>query len=144
MKYFLCLFINLAGITAIGQPSYKAIVADSLSHKPLPFATVRAERQNTQLAGVDGSFRILMRETGIRLKISYVGYVSRDLFIEARPGSPDTIFLMPAPSNLNEITVIPDNESGESSTKRFETKPCMIRINMIVTNAISTISSRPT
>jgi peroxiredoxin len=57
MKFALLVLLILTGLMATAQQSIKSIVADSLTKRVLPFATVQtADKKKSVITGINGSF----------------------------------------------------------------------------------------
>ena len=86
------------------------MVADSISKKPLPFATIKiGNKQGAILTGIDGYFTLHINPNITHISISYVGHDPKKLSV-TEIKKEDTIFLFPSSSNLKEFTVLPQNE----------------------------------
>src|SRR5580658_10197952 len=107
MKHLIILFLGFSFHAGFTQPVLHGVVADSISGKVLPFATIRSgSRQNAVIAGIDGHFAIPLYPGVSSLTVSYVGYSSKNIptdYFKLR----DTLFLRQSTAALEQITVIP-------------------------------------
>lgn len=100
MKPLLLLLFLCGGTRLLAQQP--AVIADSFSHRALPFATVQAEgRKASLIADIDGRF-VLPEGSSEQLTVSYVGYRSRVLQL---PLQVDTVFLAPSGKAMEEVVV---------------------------------------
>src|SRR5450631_2950615 len=103
MKFLFPLALFFICNACFAQQHVSGIVADSLSKKVLPFATVRAgNKQNAVLTGIDGRYSFPLHPGVAHIVVSYVGYASRNISIDLLKNN-DTIFLMPSPASLQEF-----------------------------------------
>ena len=110
MKFFLPLGLVFIISHGFAQEHLSGVVADSISKKVLPFATVRAgNKQNAVLTGIDGRYSFPRRSGISHITVSYVGYTSRNIPLDLLKNN-DTIFMVSAASTLQEVTVLPQNE----------------------------------
>ncbi len=106
-KPLLFLFVWLASIATLSaQQSVEGVAADSASHSPLPYATVRlfavgnAEKPvSTFLTDANGRFSQQLKTTGqFRAVVSSVGMQNAEIDFALTPGQTlklDTVFLSP-------------------------------------------------
>jgi uncharacterized protein DUF5686/carboxypeptidase-like protein len=110
MKFFVSIALVFICNECFAQNHLLGFVADSLTKKALPFATVRTgNKQNAVLTGIDGHYNITLRSGVDHIIVSYVGYASKSIPVDLLKNN-DTIFLMQSPSTLKEVTVLPQNE----------------------------------
>lgn len=96
-------------LLSFSQKQIKAVVADSITHKPLPFATVRVNQKNTAITAIGGQFSLsIPAGTGV-IEVSYISYQSRKLPVDT-DFRMDTIFLSPAISTLEEVIIKPQTD----------------------------------
>jgi outer membrane receptor for ferrienterochelin and colicins len=100
----------LSAFKSAGQPgTLKGMVLDAHTREPLPFATVRLlntdkgtstdEQGNFSLTWTDGG------EKSAVIQISYVGYVTQELTVNARQ-TRYTVLLQPDATTLQEVNVV--------------------------------------
>src|SRR5450432_1696698 len=83
--YFTIILLVLTGLTAMAQTgSIKGKVLDKSSNEPLPFASVVAELNGSQVGGAqtdfDGNFTIKPLNPGkYTIKVSFVGYTASEV-----------------------------------------------------------------
>jgi hypothetical protein len=87
----------------------RGVVADSLSHKPLPFATIKANGKNVFITGINGQFSLALPAGIEQAEVSYISYKSRTI-TAASFKDQDTVFLSPAISTLGEVIVKPQTD----------------------------------
>lgn len=111
MRYFFCgLLFFVSALTAFSQKQVKGVVADSISHKALPFATVKADgKQNVFITGINGRFSLSLTENTKQLVVSYISYNTKTISAGLLKDN-DTIFLSPAMATLGEVIVKPQND----------------------------------
>src|SRR5271154_5164730 len=98
MKFFVSISLCFISIQCFAQNHLFGFVADSLTKKPLPFATVRAgNKQNAVLSGIDGRYAITLHSDVGHIIVSYVGYTSKNIPVDLLKNN-DTIFLVRSPS----------------------------------------------
>jgi len=100
----LLLFIN--SVAGYGQRTFKGVICDSVTHQPLPFATIKFDTHNGTVADLNGRF--LLSEPDLhgakQVECSYIGYTPKQI----SPGAGDmTVLLAPAPHSLTEVVVKP-------------------------------------
>ena len=103
------LFLLVCNLIVFSQKQIKGIVADSLSHKALPFATVRANKQNVTITGINGQFSLTIPPGIKQIEVSYISYTSRSIELDLLKEN-DTIFLSPAVATLGEVIVKPQTD----------------------------------
>ena len=93
---------------AQGQPWWvQGTVVDAATGQPLPAATVRlAGAYRGTIANDEGEYRIEVRSWPATLRVSHIGYASRDTLLAAPPGQVD-FALIPAPYHLEPLVVTP-------------------------------------
>src|SRR5450631_3592153 len=111
MKYGFFVVFSFAFSYGFAQRSLQGVVADSLSKKVLPFATIMSgNRQNALITGIDGHFFFSLHSADTHIIVSYVGYTSRTISVNLLKNK-DTLFLGPAAATLHDVTVL--SESGK-------------------------------
>jgi hypothetical protein len=106
--YFFFFFFVSSTIT-FSQVRIKGIVADSISHKPLPFATIRANGKNVFITGINGQFSFALPVGVDQAEVSYISYASKTITVASLKDR-DTVFLSPAVSTLGEVVVKPQTD----------------------------------
>ena len=98
----------LWAVSAQGQPWWvQGTVRDSVTGQPLPAATVRlAGSYRGTIANDEGEYLIEVRRWPADLKVTHIGYASRDSVLTAPPGPVD-FALVPAPYPLEPLVVTP-------------------------------------
>ena len=93
---------------AYGQPWWvQGTVLDSATGEPLPAATVRlAGTYRGTIANDEGEYRIEVRRWPAAVRVSHIGYASRDSVLTAPPGRVDFL-LTPAPYLFEPLVVTP-------------------------------------
>jgi len=98
----LFLFFSLIGFTLQAQYNVSGVVKDAKTKKPLPFATI-TNRDNTRLlADARGRFTLKSAKTITKLKITYVGYQSKEISINKKFL---TIYLKPKVEELKTVVL---------------------------------------
>src|SRR5674476_187277 len=104
---FVCLFITYSFI--IKSQDFKIILIDSLSGKPISYATVCfLEEKSGTYTNENGIF--YPTKLGQQMQISHIGYYPRKLNLLVRK---DTIKLQPLTYILKEITIKPNEKNAE-------------------------------
>ncbi len=104
MKRLLLLLFLCLPLSVLAQGNvYEAVVVDSKSQQPLPYASVFVDRTNTTMTNAVGGFRIECLPTDM-LRVSYVGYSTKTVKAGAMGGR---IALEPLETTLDEVTVRP-------------------------------------
>lgn len=86
------------------QQNVKAVIADSLTKQPLPFATVQAAGESKSvISSIDGKFSLSLTQAGAIL-ISYSGYRSKTIF-SSELSKNDTVFLAPLTATMEEVII---------------------------------------
>ncbi len=110
MKYIFFVVLGFVYSSGFTQRPLRGVVADSISKRVLPFATVMSgNRQNAIITGIDGHFSTSLPSSVTHIIISYVGYTSRTIAVDLLRNN-DTLFLSPAAATLHEVTVVPQYE----------------------------------
>jgi hypothetical protein len=110
MKYISLIILSISSTLVFGQGPLKGIVVDSLTKRPLPFATIRfGNLQNGIITGIDGHFSLSPDASNGKLTISYVGYISKSASIQQIKAQ-DTIYLVQNKGILNEVVILPQTE----------------------------------
>lgn len=103
--YLTGIFLCLQGQT---QSAVRGVVADSATHQPLAFATVRVEgQQKGIITGINGHFALTVPEQSNQLIVSYIGYSVRQVAIASLKNN-DTVYLSPSGSTLGEVVIRSD------------------------------------
>ncbi len=97
-------YFSFCGTTGYSQISVKGVVLDSISHKPLPFATIKAGVKNSVITGITGHFSVSVPAGISEIEVSYISYNSRKVAVVHLLDN-DSIFLSPAISTLGEVVV---------------------------------------
>ncbi len=102
MRYFYFAFLFLScALTVFPQRPLSGVIADSISHKPLPFATIRPDgEQNVVISGINGQFSLTIPADSKSIYVSYINYDSRAIPVGSLKDN-DTIFLAPSVSTKN-------------------------------------------
>ena len=107
MRCFLLFFFFFNyTLVAISQKELKGVVADSVSHKALPFATIKAGDKHVSITGINGQFSFSISPAVKLVEVSYISYNSRKIAVSSLHDN-DTIFLSPAVFTLGEVIVKP-------------------------------------
>jgi hypothetical protein len=110
MKYAFFFLLGFTFHRGLAQQVLHGVVADSISKKALPFATIKAgNKQNAIISGIDGHFSFPLYPDITNIIISYVGYNSKKISIDLLKNK-DTIFLKPSQATLQQVTVLPQTE----------------------------------
>ena len=98
----------LWAVSAQAQPWWvRGAVLDAATGQPLPAATLRlAGTFRGTIANDEGEYRIEVRSWPATLRVSHIGYASRDTLLTAPPGRVD-FALAPAPYRLEPLVVTP-------------------------------------
>lgn len=106
MKYVVLLLTSFLTVQSFSQ-KVLGIIADSITHQPLPFATVQASNNKASLvADINGRFSISILESTSHLQFSYTGHKTKILTVSSIE-KVDTVFLAPAGVELTEIIIAP-------------------------------------
>lgn len=97
--------------TADAQLSRKVIIADSISHKSLPFATIRFVNRNAGMYADENGVLKLSYDAIDTMVVSHVGYVERG--ISGKQVMVDTFFLAPLQQALSEVIIKPYKAIGK-------------------------------
>src|SRR5580692_7887587 len=99
----------LAQETPSPHGSRIVVVADSVSRKPLSFASaVFRDTRKGVIADLDGKLLMKLPLPGQTLTISRIGYQPKRI----KPSDlPDTVFLVPVPESLKEVVVKASDQS---------------------------------
>lgn len=107
LRIALCASLLLAlaaSTTAQTSVDLRAVVVDSLTAEPLPFANVYNTRSRSGTAATEDGLAVLPdNRPGDTLVVSYVGYRSRRVVLHT--STPRTIALAPLTSELGEVVV---------------------------------------
>ena len=110
MRNLLTIICGICFQTGFTQPVLHGVVADSLSGKVLPFATIRDGKDgHAIIAGIDGHFILPPYPDVKEIAISYVGYTTKILAVGYFKKA-DTVFLRQSQLALEEVTVVPQTE----------------------------------
>ncbi len=103
---YLLLFLMLAGFSAIAQTRVlTGFVKDSATNAPIQYATVKVAGKNVAATtGGDGGFSINLPTASATLDVSYVGYASQTITINADQTTV-IILLGSTSASLNEVVV---------------------------------------
>ena len=111
MRFIYLLLILLLSVSASAQISIRAVILDSVTRRPLPFATIQTEDKKGMISDINGSFQMELSHHQSIL-ISYTGHRTRLIFSgEIR----DTILLQGTQRNLETVIV----RSQEARIKRI-------------------------
>jgi hypothetical protein len=111
MKYGFFVGFSFAFSCGFAQQHLQGVVADSLSKKVLPFATIMSgSRQNAIITAIDGHFYFSLHSEDTHIIVSYVGYIPKTIPVNLLKNK-DTLFLVPAPATLRDVTVL--SQSGK-------------------------------
>lgn len=103
LALFLC--FSLIWQNAVAQQPVKGVVADDITHKPLPFATIKhANSRQGIVTDIYGRFSFTT--TASELEVSYIGYETKTVPVK----DIDTVFLSPASSAIGEVVITPPYE----------------------------------
>jgi hypothetical protein len=109
-RFLLGLLILIHTVPVFSQKQIKGVVADSITRKSLPFATVRPDVQsNVCIAGINGQFSLSLPANTKSIQVSYISYVTRVIATDSLMDN-DTLFLVPAVSTLGEVIIKPQTE----------------------------------
>src|SRR5215203_1255811 len=101
------LLLVLSTVPAFSQKEITGVVADAVSHKGLPFATIKGEGQlKATISGINGHFTLSLPGSTTRLNVSYISYSPMTVEISSLAEN-DTVFLNRATSTLGEVIVKP-------------------------------------
>lgn len=92
-----------------GTGTIKGKVIDPATNEPLPGASVRIGKSaNGTATDLGGEFRLVLKEGPVELEISYLGYISQVVEVEAMEGQTISteIYLKSASTELDGLTVI--------------------------------------
>ena len=102
----LCLaFLISSSICTNAQVLVRGTIADGISHKPLPFATIKPEgKEKTFISGINGYFSFVTNSGTTKLSVSYISYTPTVIDLSTFRNN-DTVFLFPSVSTLGEVIV---------------------------------------
>ncbi len=110
MRYVFFFLFSFLSFIAFSQKQLKAVVADSTSHKTLPFATIKTnDKQNASITGINGQFSFFISPDTKFIDVSYISYNSRRIPVSLLKDN-DTVFLSPAIATLGEVIVKPQTD----------------------------------
>jgi len=106
-----CMLLLIVGsICTYGQVQVRGIIADGISHKPLPFATIKPHgKEKTFISGINGNFSFITNSGTNKLSVSYISYSPAVIDLSTFTNN-DTVFLFPSASTLTEVIVKPQTE----------------------------------
>lgn len=116
---FLVLYLSLCvNPNLCKSQSFRGIVLDSISNKPVPFAYVYIEDSETgTITNEDGKFVLKADEAWVDILVTHISYTSRALALSNQIDSA-TIYLIPATKILPEVMI--GNEAASIAKKAFE------------------------
>lgn len=120
MKQFHLLFFLFA-ISLHAQFQVNGIVKDYSSNKPLPFATITVNNNESSISDVDGKFSILSPKKIFFLNISYIGFYNSTITITNNKNY-YSVFLSPQTNKLKEIVIANKNQALVIIKKVIENK----------------------
>lgn len=89
----------------------RGIVVDSISQEPLPFAAVFLKGSDVGIqTEADGTFDISTRVNFINVRVSTIGYTSKEIFVNKGEDNNLKIELVPTGVSLKELVVKPTKE----------------------------------
>ncbi len=104
------LLLIVSSICTNAQVQVRGIIADGISHKPLPFATIKPEgKEKSFISGINGYFSFVTNSGTNKLSVSYISYTPTIIDLSNFRNS-DTVFLFPSASTLEEVIVRPQAE----------------------------------
>ena len=111
MRYFfLAILVFNCMLPGFSQKQVRGVIADSVSHKALPFATIKPGGQpKVFITGINGQFSFSIPANSEQIHVSYISYITRVVAVGSIKEN-DTIFLSPAVSTLGEVIVKPQTE----------------------------------
>lgn len=112
MRFCIILAILLCTTTiSLSQKVITGTVKDASTGKPLPFATIVIDNQNTKGTTTDlnGNFRIRLNESSRLMAVSYMGYETQTVSTATLKNGIGNIAIALTPSffSINEVTVYP-------------------------------------
>src|SRR5882757_10000073 len=101
-RFLFPILILIQAVPVFSQKQIKGVVADSLTRKVLPFATIRTDKQaNVFITGINGQFSFTLPSNSQLIYVSYISYTTRS-FAASSLKDNDTLFLSPAVATLGE------------------------------------------
>lgn len=101
-------FISIAGFS---QQKITGLIKDEASGKPLPFATIVSVQNGTRgvTSNLNGEFSILITPRDQNLRISYMGYITKEVEVSSllKDSFNSIISLTPSTYSISEVTVYP-------------------------------------
>ena len=116
----IALLLFFLSFAAQAQFRINGVVKDASTTKALPFATVSIPGFST-ISDVDGKFAILAKDSIVVLKISYIGFYTKEISASSQKKF-HTILLQPETGNLNEVAVSNKNPALEIIRKTIGNK----------------------
>ena len=124
-KILLFTLMFVSAITALAQPSFviHGKVVDAASNEPLPSATIRfiGTSQGT-ISNAQGEFRYTVRDSLVRLAVSYVGHKSDTLTISIGSSHSVQIRLQPNAIQVAEMIVTGEDPAYQIIRYAIESK----------------------
>src|SRR5258705_7107429 len=78
IRYSLAVLFFVWSFPAVCQKQLKGVIADSNSHKILPFATIKPIGQpRVFITGINGQFSFSVPENTLQFAVSYISYTSK-------------------------------------------------------------------
>ena len=107
----LCILLLIVNsICTNAQVQVQGIIADGISHKPLPFATIKPDGgERAFISGISGNFSFVTSSGTNKLLVSYISYTPTVIDLSNFRNN-DTVFLFPSASTLGEVVVRPHVE----------------------------------
>ncbi|MGV9003290.1 DUF5686 family protein [Flavobacterium sp.] len=109
------LFLLFCCLPLQAQQQITGIVKDFNTNKPLPFATITINSEQTLTTDGDGKFEILKLKKPHTITVHYIGYSSKKILISSHKFQ--TVFLEPKVDTLKTIIITNQNLANSIITK---------------------------
>ncbi|MDT0685189.1 DUF5686 family protein [Autumnicola psychrophila] len=106
--------LSLFSLSAQNEVSGKIVNAEN--GEPLPFATISYGDDRNVMTNIDGSFEITYKEDQIQLKITYVGFLSKNVEISDAIKYV-VVKMQPSVENLNPVFISSEENTANSIIK---------------------------
>ncbi len=120
MKFPSCFFLlfGFCHLSVFSQEAVKAVVLDSISQQPVPFATISVSSNFGAVSNEYGEFQLNLTETkGILLTIQCMGYESKSVSAEDLSS---TVLLSPKSIELKEVWVLNKEYTAEEVVEKIK------------------------
>lgn len=104
----ICLLFFFFTLSLQAQFQLNGIVKESITNKPLPFATIITKEGENNISDIDGKFSILSKKSFENFDVSYVGFYKTNVIIE-KDKAFYTVTLSPKTNDLEAVIIRNEN-----------------------------------